>query len=119
VHLHPPVEDPRSLYAAADVLVHPTWLDPCSLVCLEALAMALPVVTTRANGVHEIMGRRGGRILDAPGDPPALAAALADLADDEVRARAAEEARAVALENPEVDRLDEVLAHCRRVAGGS
>ena len=30
------------------------------LVCLEALAMRLPVITTPINGVREVMGQRGG-----------------------------------------------------------
>ena len=34
--------DPIPLYAAADVFVHPTWYDPCSLVTLEASASGLP-----------------------------------------------------------------------------
>src|SRR5439155_14949715 len=32
-----------NLYAAADVLGHPTWYDPCSRVVLEALIAGLPV----------------------------------------------------------------------------
>lgn len=45
----------RSLLAAADVLVHPTWYDPCSRVVLEALACGVPVVTTRYNGAAEVI----------------------------------------------------------------
>ena len=36
-----PVSDIASLFAAADVLVAPTWYDPFSNACLEALAAGL------------------------------------------------------------------------------
>jgi UDP-glucose:(heptosyl)LPS alpha-1,3-glucosyltransferase len=51
-----PRQDPRPLYAAADVFVAPTWRDPCPLATLEALASGLPVVTTTANGAAEDAG---------------------------------------------------------------
>ncbi len=112
-----PATDPRPLYAAADVLVHPTWYDPCSLVCLEALAMRLPVITTPQNGVHEAMGRRGGIVIEAPDDAEALATALGVLADDEMRAFTAEDARYLAMKNRAPTRLDAVLDICRASAG--
>ena len=43
-----PVEDTLPYYAAADIYVHPTIYDTCSLVVLEAAACGLPVVTTAA-----------------------------------------------------------------------
>jgi UDP-glucose:(heptosyl)LPS alpha-1,3-glucosyltransferase len=42
-------------YGAADFFVLPTQYDPCSGVCLEAMACALPVVTTKANGAAELI----------------------------------------------------------------
>ena len=111
-----PVEDPRTLLAAADVLVHPTWYDPMSLVGLEALAMSLPVITTPPNGVREVMGQRGGIVLEAPGDPEALAVALGTLAEPELRAFTREDARYVALRSRRTTRLDQVLDQCRAVA---
>ena len=65
------------LYAAADVLAHPTWYDPCSRVVLEALCHGLPVVTTRFNGAAEVVGDgRNGVVIDSPRDVSALAAAM-------------------------------------------
>jgi UDP-glucose:(heptosyl)LPS alpha-1,3-glucosyltransferase len=118
VHARPAVADPRPLYAAADLLLHPTWYDPCSLVCLEALAMGLPVVTTPRNGVREILGQRGGIVVEEPGNPQALAVALRVLADDDLRALTADDARYLALRNREATRLDEVLEVCRGAAVG-
>jgi UDP-glucose:(heptosyl)LPS alpha-1,3-glucosyltransferase len=69
--------DIRPWCAAADVLAHPTWYDPCSRVVLEALALGLPVVTTRYNGAAEVIeAGRHGEIIDEPDDLPGLAAAL-------------------------------------------
>jgi len=42
-------------YSAADILVQPTFYDPCSLVVLEALSCGLPVITTRYNGAGELI----------------------------------------------------------------
>jgi UDP-glucose:(heptosyl)LPS alpha-1,3-glucosyltransferase len=83
-----PLEDPTPYYAAADVFVHPTWYDPCSLVTLEASASALPVITTRYNGASELMSDgREGYILDKPDDASSLAAMMEKLMDGELRER--------------------------------
>jgi len=69
--------DVERLLGAADVLVHPTWYDPCSLVVLEALGAGVPVITTRYNGASELMADgEEGFILDDPADARGLAAAL-------------------------------------------
>jgi UDP-glucose:(heptosyl)LPS alpha-1,3-glucosyltransferase len=71
-----PIADIASLFAAADVLVLPTWYDPFSNACLEGLAAGLPVITTTANGFSEILtpGIHGDALV--PGDALALADAL-------------------------------------------
>jgi UDP-glucose:(heptosyl)LPS alpha-1,3-glucosyltransferase len=48
-------DDPYPYYRAADFFLLPTKHDPCSLATLEALAMGLPVISTRMNGATEIM----------------------------------------------------------------
>ncbi|CAA9380957.1 MAG: hypothetical protein AVDCRST_MAG64-640, partial [uncultured Phycisphaerae bacterium] len=61
--------DVRPYYAAADLFVLPTRHDPCSLVVLEALAMGLPVISTRFNGACEVMADGAhGFVLPDPGD---------------------------------------------------
>lgn len=65
-------------YAAADLLAHPTWYDPCSRVVLEALCAGLPVVTTRYNGAAEVMQPpRHGEVVSEPDDIDALGRAIA------------------------------------------
>lgn len=50
-----PVERVADLFHAADVLIHPTYYDPCSRVVLEGLACGLPVISTRFDGASEII----------------------------------------------------------------
>ncbi|MEQ8764963.1 MAG: glycosyltransferase family 4 protein [Planctomycetota bacterium] len=78
----------ESYYHGADVLVHPTWYDPCSTVVLEALACGLPVVTTALNGAAELM-RSGehGFVVNDPQDRSGLVEALRELAHEETRER--------------------------------
>lgn len=81
------VAEMERLYAAADVLLHPTFHDAGSLVTLEALAMGLPVVTTRANGAADrLRSGREGFIIDRPGSEAALAEAMTALLDPARRA---------------------------------
>lgn len=92
------VADPAPLYAAADVYVQPTFYDPCSLVVLEALAAGLPVVTTRCNGAGELIQEGGeGYVLPDPADDAALAAALWNFRDADLRQVQGQAARRLAL----------------------
>ena len=83
-----PVSDIASLFAAADVMTLPTWYDPFSNACLEALAAGLPVITTHANGFSEILtpGIHGHVI--PPGDALALAESLESWRNPACRAEA-------------------------------
>ncbi len=59
-------DEPEKYYGAADLLVHPTFYDACSLTVLEALASGLPVITTHSNGASGILtnGQEGLVIKD-------------------------------------------------------
>jgi UDP-glucose:(heptosyl)LPS alpha-1,3-glucosyltransferase len=82
-------DDPPAVYAASDFFVLPTYHDPCSLVVLEALAMGLPVITTKQNGAAEIMTDGvHGQVLDHADAIPGLATAMRTLTDPATRARA-------------------------------
>jgi UDP-glucose:(heptosyl)LPS alpha-1,3-glucosyltransferase len=55
------------IYAAADIFILPTIYDPFSNACLEALASGLPVITTRSNGLSDIIEDGvHGSIVDNP-----------------------------------------------------
>ena len=92
-----PIDDPTPHYAAADVYVHPTFYDPCSLVVLEALASALPVVTSRYNGAGELLTPGvEGYVIDDPANAQELAAALQPLMDPQRRRAMSQAARRLA-----------------------
>ncbi len=85
-----PLSPMEHYYAAADIYVHPTFYDSCSLTVLEALATGLPAVTTRFNGAAQVIAsQEGGMVIDDPADAAELAAAVALYADPEKRAAAA------------------------------
>lgn len=66
----------------ASALVHPTFLDPCALACLEASACGLPVVTTARNGAAERLGPAGAAVVvEEPGDAERLAGAIGEALD--------------------------------------
>lgn len=71
-----PVSNLAPVLAASDIMALPTWYDPFSNACLEALAAGMPVVTTTANGFSEIIepGVHGDVV--EPGDGDALWRAL-------------------------------------------
>lgn len=71
-----------TFFHAADVLVHPTYYDPCSRVVLEAMASGLPAITTDYNGAAErITNGVTGYTIDSPENVAALAECLGRLTD--------------------------------------
>jgi len=68
------------LYAGARIVVAPSRHEGFGMAVLEAMAAGRPVVATNGGGLPEVCG--DAAILVAPGDPEALAAALARLECD-------------------------------------
>lgn len=88
VYLGPRRDIPR-LLAAADLLIHPTWYDPCSRVVLEALCCGLPVVTTSLNGAAEaIRPDVTGVVVASPADVDELAKGILRCTTDDIRTAA-------------------------------
>jgi UDP-glucose:(heptosyl)LPS alpha-1,3-glucosyltransferase len=116
------VDDMPALFGAADVFVHPTAHDACSLATLEAMASGLPVVTTRRNGAADGMTEGcEGFVLEAP-DSEALANRLLRLRDPSVRAAMGVRARLLAERHDfaaTVDRLEQVYAELPGRAAGA
>ncbi len=79
--------DVPRLLAAADVFALASRYEGNPLTVMEAMAAGLPVVATRVGCVPELVSPDTG-LLVAPGDEPALEAALRELAADLPRARA-------------------------------
>jgi UDP-glucose:(heptosyl)LPS alpha-1,3-glucosyltransferase len=87
----------RNCYFASDLLVHPTFYDPCSHVVLEAMTCGLPVITTRYNGASELLHPpREGYVIDDPHDHEHLAWCLTQLLDPARRAACGQAARKTA-----------------------
>ncbi len=76
--------DVPALLAAGDIFVSSSRWEGLSNAILEAMAAGLPVVATRVNDTPHVVVEGAG-LLAPPGDPPALAKALAQLLDQPAR----------------------------------
>ncbi|MBI5048354.1 MAG: glycosyltransferase family 4 protein [Deltaproteobacteria bacterium] len=92
-----PVTDVNGYYCAADIFVLPSIYEPFSNACLEAMASQLPVITSRINGVSEILThKKDGMIVDDPANPKEIAEKIKPLLNEEIRLAAAKAARKTA-----------------------
>lgn len=106
-----PSDRVAQIYHAGDVLVHPTYYDPCSRVVLEAMVSGLPCVTTRWDGAAEVIENgRNGYVLSEPYDIDGLVDRVQRLSDPQHRRVVAEAARGVAEEASMERHAKEVLA---------
>ena len=109
----------QSLYAAADVTVHPTFYDPASKVVIESLMMGVPAISTAYNGASDLIlpdGEAGenvrGRVIPDPADAVALADAMEALTDPVERKKCSKAAKGLDGQlsmQAHVDRLEGVL----------
>jgi UDP-glucose:(heptosyl)LPS alpha-1,3-glucosyltransferase len=83
VVFHSATSEIERFYAAADVFLFPTIYDSFGMVVTEAMASGLPVITSRAAGVAELIAPgSNGLLTDTPWDVDQLAGHLARLRDD-------------------------------------
>jgi glycosyltransferase involved in cell wall biosynthesis len=82
-----------ALYSLADLFVFPSRYEGFGLPPLEAMACGVPVISSHAASLPEVVGDAG--VLVPPGDPQALAAAMREVLTDEAR-RAEMRARGLA-----------------------
>jgi glycosyltransferase involved in cell wall biosynthesis len=96
--------DMAAVYGDLDVVVNSSRNEGTPVALIEALAAGRPVVATAVGGTPDLLGggRRGALV--PPGDPEALAAAIA-AALREPSPQRAEEARRYVMEHHSVDRL--------------
>ncbi len=108
--------DVLALLAAADLIVVPSVWEGQPLIVQEALRAGKPLVASDSGGIPELTGEDGA-ILVPPGDPGALAAAVASvLADPRRAAELGAAARRRAAELPTVpEAVDAVLGLYRRL----
>ena len=94
LHLPGHRADARMLLDAADVFVLPSRQEGMPLAALEAMDAGLPVVATDVIGTAEVVVSGVTGTLVPPGDPPALARAVAELLGDaDLRRRYAQAGR--------------------------
>lgn len=77
--------DPARVLAAGDVFVLASRWEGLPVALMEACALGLPVVATAVGGIPDVVRDGTEAILVAPGDPAALAEAVATLAEDPQR----------------------------------
>jgi glycosyltransferase involved in cell wall biosynthesis len=99
-------EDIADILAAADMFVLPSLSEGFPFVLLEALAMGLPVVSSRVNGVPELIEDRKTGLLVPARDSRALAAAIREMLNDPAAAlRMGAVGRAMVQERFTADRM--------------
>ena len=87
-------DEPEKYYGAADLLVHPTFYDACSLTVLEALASGLPIITTASNGASGILSHgEDGWVINDTKKHDQLKRAIKYFLDDKVREQASNRGR--------------------------
>lgn len=115
-------EQVRDFCASRDVLVFPSqWDEPFAAVPIEAMSCGMAIVATTAGGTPEAIADAETGLLVRPGDPDALAGALARLAgDDGLRLRLGAQAARVARERFDLERyLDRLEARYRACLAGA
>lgn len=104
------------LYCAADVTVLPSFYDPSSKVVIESLMLGVPAISTAFNGASAYLEEGPtGRVVDDPADAAALADAMAELADPEIRGKCREAASGLRERlsmSRHVDELERLLLGC-------
>jgi UDP-glucose:(heptosyl)LPS alpha-1,3-glucosyltransferase len=108
---------PDRYYGASDLLVLPSYYDPCANVTLEALACGLPVITSVFNGAFELLtaGVNGFYVSDAS-DSAQLAGFIEHFADPAALAAGSEAARALALEHTLTRMYGEIVSTLAAIA---
>ncbi|MDX1645752.1 MAG: glycosyltransferase family 4 protein [Longimicrobiales bacterium] len=81
VTLSPPIHPARDAFAMGRCVVIPSLAESFPYIVLEVLASRVPLLTTRVGGIPEMFGPHADSLL-RPGDPSALARAMAAFLDD-------------------------------------
>jgi glycosyltransferase involved in cell wall biosynthesis len=99
-----------TVYRDADAVVFPSeWEEPFGLIPLEAMACATPVAATATGGSGEFLFDGQNCVTFSPGQPAALAAALARLSGDAALRRTLVEGGLRTVAQLDADRLTDVV----------
>jgi len=114
--------DIKRFYLMSDIFVLPSIYEPFSNACLEAMACGMPVVTSRVNGVSELLEKDSkirDLILDEPDDSKEIAGKVRMLFDEESRRIAGERCRELAARLSLNENVNKTLEVYRRVKESS
>ncbi len=75
-------EEVQKRYKEADIFVLPSFAEGIPVVLMEAMAMGLPVVSTRITGIPELIDDEVNGLLATPGDAAELSRMLTRLIDN-------------------------------------
>ena len=75
-------DDVAPLFAAADIMVCPSRIEPLGNVVLEGWAQSIPVVATRAAGPEQLIAQGETGMLSAVDDAPALASSIRQIVEN-------------------------------------
>ncbi len=109
----------RELYESASIFCLPSFAEGVPVVLMEAMAMGLPVVSTRIAGIPELVEDEVGGLLVAPGRSDELADRLGELlADPALRERLGAGGREAVLRDFDAERSAEQLYEifCKRLS---
>ncbi|AUS78099.1 glycosyltransferase family 1 protein [Actinoalloteichus sp. AHMU CJ021] len=84
---HLPDEQLAAVLSTADAAVFPSRYEPFGIVALEAAAARVPLVTSTAGGLAEVVRDGSTGVSFPPGDIPRLAEAVRQVLDDPAAAR--------------------------------
>ena len=116
VHLMGQILSPERLIADADVYVMSSQQEGLGTSVLEAMALGIPVASTTAGGLPEMLGSGAG-LLVPPRDPGSLAEAVGRILEDaELRAGLVERAGVEVLRFTDLRMADEVRSVYRSCA---
>lgn len=87
VHFVGMIRDMPTLMRCVDASVFPSRYEGMSVVLLEALACALPVITVHTTGGAEVVTEECGIVLDDPDNETSMAEAISLIASDPLRTR--------------------------------
>lgn len=105
----------RALYGEADVFCLPSFAEGIPVVLMEAMAMGVPVVSTRVMGIPELVTDGDSGVLVRPGEVGDLVDVLARLAADPAeRARLAAGGREAVVAGFDADTSSAALAALMR-----
>ncbi len=104
VHLVGHLDDPLRLIADADLFVMSSRHEGLGTSVVDAMARGIPVASTSAGGLPELLADGAG-LLVPPGDPPALADAVARIVDQPALRQALAERGRLAAERFSAERM--------------